>query len=92
MICNYFRVIHIIVEKIIIGSTQPCLEDDASETSPEGPLKVLTFEIFRGPSEDSQGVTTKTDDFIKKLFFRSNSPCIIYLLLFFTGKANIQKF
>ena len=29
---------------------------------------------------------------MKKLFFRSNSPCITYLFLFFTGRTNIRKF
>ena len=29
---------------------------------------------------------------MKKLFLRSNSPCITYLFLFFTGRTNIQKF
>ena len=29
---------------------------------------------------------------MKKLFFRSNSPCITYLFLFFTGRTNIKKF
>ena len=29
---------------------------------------------------------------MKKLFFRSNSPCITYLFLFFIGRTNVQKF
>ena len=29
---------------------------------------------------------------MKKLFFRSNSPCITYLFLFLTERTNIQKF
>ena len=29
---------------------------------------------------------------MKKLFFRSNSPCITYLFLLFTGRTNIQNF
>ena len=55
------------------------------------PLKVLTSRIYREPSGDSQGTKTKIDDLMKKMFFRSNSPCITYLFLFFTGRANILK-
>ena len=40
MIRNYFWVIHITIEKIIIGNTQPAHSDPG--TSPEGSLKVLT--------------------------------------------------
>ena len=77
MIRNYFRVLHIIIEKIIIGNTRPAR--DVPGTSPEGYLNVLTSGTYRGPSGDSQGTNTKIDDFMKKLFFRSNSPCITYL-------------
>ena len=90
MIRNYFRVIHVIIEKIIIGDTQPA--HDVPRTSPEGPLKVLISGTYRKTSEDSQGTNTKIDDFMKKLFFRNNSPCITYLFLLFTGRTNIQKF
>ena len=51
-------------------------------TSPEGPLKVLTSETYKGPSVDSQKTYKKIHDFIKKIFFRSNSPCIISVFLF----------
>ena len=47
---------------------------------------------FKGPSGDSQGTNTKIDDLMKKIFFRSNSPCITYLFMFFTGRTDIQKF
>ena len=90
MIRNYFWLIHITIEKIIIGNIQPA--HDVPGTSPEGLLKVLTSGIYKGPSGDSQGTNTKIDDFMKKLFLRSNSPCITYLFLFFTGRTNIQKF
>ena len=91
MIRNYyFRVIHITIEKIIIGNTHPA--HDVLGKSPEGPLKVLTSGTCRGPSGNSQGTNTKIDDFMKKLFFRSNSSCITYLFLFFTGKKKNQKF
>ena len=62
MIRNFFRVIHIIVEKIIIGNTQQA--HDVQGTSPEGPLKVLESETYKGPSEDSQDIKTKNEDFI----------------------------
>ena len=89
MIRNYFRVIHIIIEKIIIENTHPT--HDVPGTSPEGPLKVLTSGTYRGPSGDPQGTNTKIDDFTKKLFFSSNSLCIMHLFLFFTIRTNIQK-
>ena len=61
-------------------------------TSPEGSLKALTFGTYKGPSRDLHGTNTKIDDSIKKLFFWSDSPCITYLLLLFTGRTNIQMF
>ena len=85
MIRNYFPVIHITIEEIIIGNTQPAR--DVSGTSPEGPLKVLTPGIYRRPSVDSQGANTKIDDFMKKSFFRSNALCITHLFLLFTGRT-----
>ena len=54
-------------------------------TSPEGPIKVLTF---RELLKDQQ----KIDDLMKKVFFKCNSPCFTHLLLFFTGKTNILNF
>ena len=77
MIRNYFQLIYILTEKIVIGNTQPA--HDVPGTSPEGLLKVLKSETCRELSGDSQGTNTKIDDFMKKLFFRSNSPCITYL-------------
>ena len=70
MIRNHFRVIHIIIEKIVIRNTQPA--HDVLGTSTEGSLQVLTSRAYTEPSENSQGTNTKIDDFIKKLFFRSN--------------------
>ena len=72
MIRNHFRVIHIIIEKIIIGNSQPT--HDVLGMSPEGPLKILTSGTYRGSLGDSQWTNTKIDDFMKKLSFRSNSP------------------
>ena len=43
MIRNYFWVIHITFEKIIIGNTQPADSDPG--TSPEDSLKVLTYNL-----------------------------------------------
>ena len=71
MIRNYFRVIYITIQKIIIGNTQPA--HDVPGRSPESPLKVLTSGTYKGPWGDSQGTNTKIHDFMKKLFFRSNS-------------------
>ena len=61
-------------------------------TSPEGFIKFLISGTYKGPSGNSQGSNTKTDSLMKKLFFRSNSPCITCLFVLFTGRANIQKF
>ena len=63
-----------------------------SGEDPQGPLKLLTSGTRKEPSGCSQGTNTKIDDFMKKMFFISNSPCITYLSLFFTGRTNIQKF
>ena len=46
---------------------------DFPRTSPEGSLSVLMSGTYREPSGDSQGTNTKTDDLMKKMFFRSNS-------------------
>ena len=56
------------------------------------PLKAVTSLTYRRPSGHHQGTNTKTDDLMKILFFRSNSPCITCFLLFFTERTNIQKF
>ena len=77
MIRNYFRAIDILIEKIVIGNTHP--PHDVPRTSPEGLLKVLKSETLRGLSGGSLGINTKLDDFMKNLFFRSNSSCITYL-------------
>ena len=69
--------------------TQPAHE--VPRTSPEGPLKILTSGTYRGPSGDPRGTNTKTDDLMKKLFFRRNSPCITYLFLFFYRKNKYSK-
>ena len=47
MIRNYFRVIYIAIENIVIGNTQPA--HDISRTSPEGPLKFLTSGTYKEP-------------------------------------------
>ena len=55
---------------------------------PKGPNVKPTRETTR----DTKETNTKIDDFMKKLFLRSNSPCITCLFLFFAGRTNIQKF
>ena len=50
-----------------VSCTQPA--NYAPGTSPEGSLKVLTSGTYKGPSGDSQGTNTKTDELMKKLFF-----------------------
>ena len=52
MIRNYFRVIYILIEKIVIGNTQPA--HNVLGTSPEGLLKVLKSETCGGLSGDSR--------------------------------------
>ena len=89
MIHIYCRVMHIKIEKVIIGNTQPA--HDVSETSPEGSLNVLTSRTYKGPSGESEGTNAKIGDFMGKLFFRSNSSFITYLFLFYTGRTNLQK-
>ena len=81
MIRNYFRVIHITVEKTFIWNTLPA--HDVMGTSPEGPLKVLTSETYKEPSGNSQGTNTKTDDFMKKMFFRSNYISDVIISLYY---------
>ena len=61
-------------------ATQPA--HDVPGTFPEGPLKDLTFRTYREPSGDSQGTNAETDDLMKKLFFRINGPCVMYLFTF----------
>ena len=50
MIRNYFRVIHITIDKITIGNSQPV--HDALGMSPEVALKVLLSGSYRAPSRD----------------------------------------
>ena len=55
---------------------------------PKGPNVRDLQGTFRGHLEDRQ----KIDDLMKKVFFKCNSLCFKHLLLFLTGKTNIQKF
>ena len=66
MVRDYFRVIHITMEKIIIGNIQPA--HDVPETSPEGPLKVLMPGTSKGLLGDSQGTNTENEK-IKNCFY-----------------------
>ena len=81
---------HFILKELAEEFSQPT--HDALGKSSEVTLMVLTSGVYRGPSEDFLGTNTKIDDLMKNLFFRSNSPCITYLFLFLTGRADIQKF
>ena len=73
-----------------LSPTQP--ENYALGMSPEGSLKVLTSGTYKGSSGDSQGTNTKTDELTKKLFFKSNSPCITYVILFSAGKKKFKSY
>ena len=64
---------------------------DVPEASPEGPLKVATSGTSRRPSADSQRTNKKNDNLMKKVLFRCKGYCFTHLLLFFTGKANMQS-
>ena len=57
----------------------------------EGSLKVLTPGTYREPAGDPHKNNTKIDDLVKKLLFRSNSPCITQLFLFFSQEEEIFK-
>ena len=57
-------------------------------TSPECPLRVATFGTSCGLLGDQQ----KNNNSMKKVLFRCNGYCFTHLLLFFTGKTNMQKF
>ena len=73
-----------------ISRTQPA--HYVPGTFPEGSLKVLTLGTYRRPLGNSQGTNTKTDELMKKLFFKSNSPCIKYVILFSTGKKIFKNY
>ena len=68
MICNYFHMMHIKIEKIIIGNTQPVLENDLPQTSPEGSNVRDLQGIFTGHS----GGQCKIWRFYEKTVYRKN--------------------
>ena len=45
--------------------------------------------LWRSPK--GPNVQQKSDDLMKVVFFRCNSPCFTYLLLFLIGKTNMQS-
>ena len=49
---NYFRVIHITIEKIIIENTEPAHD--------------VLRKSLEGPTGNSQGINTKIDDIFEK--------------------------
>ena len=59
---NCLDIVHTIITQLAQGN---------AGTSPEGFLKVLTSETYRGPSSDSQGTNTKSYGlrFIDKIVF-----------------------
>ena len=59
---------------------------------PKGPKVKPTQETTRDPQGPLRRPIQKLMILWKKMFLRSNSPCITYLFLFFTGRTNIQKF
>ena len=69
----FYRGEYTLKEYTLKEYTQPA--HDVPGTSPEGPQKVLTSGTYRGPSGNPQGTKIKTDNLMKKLFFRSNSSC-----------------
>ena len=54
-------------------------------TSPEGPIKVLTF---RELLKDQQ----KIDNLMKKVFFKCNSPCFTHIYCFLLEKQIFKSF
>ena len=61
---------------------------DVPWSSPKGSNVRDLQGTLRGLLGDQQ----KIDNLMKKVFFRCNSSCFTHLLLFFTGKTNMQKF
>ena len=47
---------------------------------------------LQGPLRGLLGDQQKNDKLMKKGLFRRNGYCLTHLLLFFTGKTNVQKF
>ena len=81
------------IKEIPVSWIHPLNTFSSQHTMSRGrPLKVLISETYRGPSGNSQVTRTKTDDLMKKLSFIDNSPCIACLFLFYTRRANNQKF
>ena len=76
--------------EIQVGSWDTTCQDVPCR-SPKGPNVRYLQETFRGVSGD-QYKNEKKKKKMKKLFFRSNSPCFTYLFQFFTGRTNIQMF
>ena len=88
MIPNYFRVIEITIEKIIIGNTQPA--QFVPRTSPEGPLKVLTPGTYRGPSETLWG-PIQTLMILWKNCFSEVIVLVIHICICFLQEEQIFK-
>ena len=72
-----------------IGTPQPT--HDIPDSSPEGPLKVLTSGTYRGSSGDSQRTNTKIDNLTKKCFLEVIA-LILHIYSCLLQEKNIQKF
>ena len=88
MMRNYFRVMHITSEKIIIGNTQQA--GDVLGTSAEDTLKFLTSGTYRAPSGGSQGTNKKIDDFMK-IFFSEVMVLVLHICFYFLQEEQIFK-
>ena len=85
MIHNYFRVMHITVEKIIRGNTQPA--QDVPRISPEGPLKVLATGIYRGLPGDQY----KDWQFYENNYFSDVIALVLHICFWFLHEEKIFK-
>ena len=83
MIHNYFRVIHITVEKIIRGNTQPA--HDVPRISPEGPLRVLATGTYSGLPGDQY----KDWRFYENNYFSDVIALILHICFWFLHEEKI---
>ena len=90
MIRNYFRVLHITIEKIIIGNTQTA--HDVPETSPEGSLNALTSKDLQETFRGLWGDQYKNWWFYEKTVFQKYLiVLVLHICLCFLEKEQIFK-